>query len=207
MKLYFVTSSESKIREVAAWFEQRAATAGAARGEPVLQFSPVRHDVQEIMHPDLEVVVRYKALEAYKYLRQPCLVEHGGLFFEGLQELPGPLGKIIWSAVGERMCGFLREGDSRRAIARAHLGYCDGRQIHVFRGETAGSVAVEARGDYNRHNWDPIFIPDGETDTYGEMGAERKSVSSPMLRAWEQFVEAVGAGRERDRGSAFDRGR
>lgn len=185
MKLYFVTSSESKISEVSAYFD-----AMDAKVADQLQLCPVRHDVQEIMHPDLEVVVRYKALEAYKYLRQPCLVEHGGLFFEGLRDLPGPLGKIIWSAVGERMCGFLREGDSRKAIARAYLGYCDGREIRLYRGETSGEVASAARGDYNRHNWDPIFIPEGTTETYGEMGGERKRDTSPMMRAWGEFLKA-----------------
>lgn len=184
MKLYFVTSSESKISEVSAYF------AAMETDAEQLQFCPVRHDVQEIMHPDLEVVVRFKALEAYKYLRQPCLVEHGGLFFEGLRDLPGPLGKIIWSAVGERMCGFLREGDSRKAVARAYLGYCDGRQIRLFRGETVGEVAPQARGLYNRHNWDPIFIPEGMQETYGEMGADRKAVTSPMMRAWGEFLKA-----------------
>lgn len=183
MKLYFVTSSENKIDEVAAYFAGKGEAANAR-----LTFCPVRHDVQEIMHPDLEAVVRYKALEAYKYLRQPCIVEHGGLFFEGLRELPGPLGKIIWNAVGERMCGFLREGDSRQAVARAILGYCDGRQITLYRGETRGVVAEAARGDYNRHNWDPIFVPEGSEQTYGEMGAAGKQDTSPMLRAWEQFI-------------------
>lgn len=185
MKLYFVTTSDSKISEISAYFD---ALDPKVAGQ--LQFCPVRHDVQEIMHPDLEVVVRYKALEAYKYLRQPCLVEHGGLFFEGLRDLPGPLGKIIWSAVGERMCGFLREGDSRKAVARALLGYCDGREIRLYRGETMGEVAASARGDYNRHNWDPIFIPDGMTETYGEMGSERKAVTSPMMKAWGEFLNA-----------------
>ncbi|MBK8060468.1 MAG: hypothetical protein IPK33_22035 [Gemmatimonadetes bacterium] len=185
MKLYFVTSSENKIDEVSAYFAGKGDAANAR-----LTFCPVRHDVQEIMHPDLEAVVRYKALEAYKYLRQPCLVEHGGLFFEGLRELPGPLGKIIWNAVGERMCGFLREGDSRQAVARAILGYCDGKQITLYRGETKGAVALTARGDYNRHNWDPIFIPEGSTRTYGEMGSEAKQETSPMLRAWESFLSA-----------------
>ena len=183
MKLYFVTSSENKIDEVAAYFAGKGEADNAR-----LTFCPVRHDVQEIMHPELEAVVRSKALEAYKYLRQPCVVEHGGLFFEGLRELPGPLGKIIWNAVGERMCAFLREGDSRQAVARAILGYCDGKQITLYRGETRGEVARVARGDYNRHNWDPIFIPEGSNRTYGEMGAEGKQLTSPMLRAWESFL-------------------
>ncbi|MEK7856741.1 MAG: hypothetical protein AAB288_11675, partial [Acidobacteriota bacterium] len=53
---------------------------------------------------------------------------------------------------GLRLCGFLRANDSRGATARAILGYCDGRQIRLFRGETRGEVAERARGEYNKSN-------------------------------------------------------
>ena len=185
MKLYFVTSSENKISEASSFFaDQKIVAAGR------LEFCPVRHDLVEIMHPQLQEVVRRKTLEAYKYLRQPCVVEHGGLFFEGLRELPGPLGRLIWNAVGERMCGFLRPGDSRQAIARAILGYCDGKEIRLYIGETRGEVAASARGSYNTANWDPIFIPEGSSTTYGEMGPEQKLLTSPMTKAWKLFLEA-----------------
>lgn len=184
MKLYFVTTNESKAAESSAFFAEREIA-----GDPKIEFCVVKHDVQEIMHPKLEEVVKWKALEAYRYLLQPCLVEHGGLFFEGLPELPGPLGKLIWNAVGERMCGFLGAQDSRRANARAIIGYCDGRRIRLYKGETRGEVADRARGDYNQSNWDPIFIPEGSKETYGEMGPERKRLTSPLTRAWELFLK------------------
>ncbi len=186
MKLYFVTSSESKISEVSAYF--------AAMGEPAagqLQFCPVRHDVQEIMHPDLEVVVRFKALEAYKYLRQPCLVEHGGLFFEGLRDLPGPLGQDHL----ERGGGAHVRLPARRRLAqgdRARLPRLLRRapDSPLSRRDGGRGRRRTARGDYNRHNWDPIFIPEGTGETYGEMGEERKAATSPMMRAWGEFLKA-----------------
>jgi XTP/dITP diphosphohydrolase len=183
MKLYFVTTNENKAAEALAFFSENESPATRS-----IELCVVRHDVQEIMHPKLEEVVRHKALEAYRYLRQPCLVEHGGLFFEALPDLPGPLGKLIWNAVGDRMCGFLRDEDARTATARAIIGYCDGRRIRLYNGETAGEVAHAARGDYNTSNWDPIFIPDGSTETYGEMGRARKRATSPLTKAWERFL-------------------
>jgi XTP/dITP diphosphohydrolase len=183
VKLYFVTTNLSKAAEAKAFFEQSAFA--ARRG---IELWVVHEDVQEIMHPDLETVVRLKALAAYQYLRQPCVVEHGGLFFDGLPDLPGTMGKLIWNAVGDRMCGFLRPDDSRRATARAILGYCDGRRIRLFKGETRGGVAERARGDYNKSNWDPIFLPEGSTETYGEMGAVRKQATSPLFKAFERFL-------------------
>lgn len=99
------------------------------------------------------------------------------------------MGKLIWSAVGDRMCGFLQAGDPRGATASAILGYCDGKRIRLFRGETRGEVAERARGEYNKSNWDPIFIPEGSTETYAEMGAVRKRPTSPLSVALELFLK------------------
>jgi XTP/dITP diphosphohydrolase len=184
VRLYFLTTNENKAAEAAAFFAQNAVAA-----DRHIELCVLSHDVQEIMHPDLEEVVRWKALAAYRYLRQPCFVEHGGLFFDGLPDLPGPMGKLIWNAVGDRLCGFLRANDSRRATARALLGYCDGRRIRLYRGETRGEVAERARGEYNKSNWDPIFIPEGSTETYAEMGATKKAPTSPLNRALELFLQ------------------
>lgn len=185
MKLFFVTTNETKAAEVKAFFAE--SDVAAARE---IELCVVSHDVQEIMHPKLKEVVFHKTLEAYRYLRQPCLVEHGGLFFDGLPELPGALGKLIWIAVGDRMCSFLGAHDARGATARAILGYCDGKRIRLFTGETRGEVAERARGEYNKSNWDPIFIPEGSTKTYAEMGRVTKRLTSPLSRALELFLNA-----------------
>ena len=179
-----MTSNENKAAEATAFFEKNA-----IKGAYNVKFRVITHAVQEILHPDLKFIVRKKALEAYRYLNQPCLVEQSGLFFDGLPQLPGPLGGIIWSAVGDRMCAFLRKGDTRSATARAVIGYCDGKRIRWYEGSTAGKVTERARGDYNKSNWDPIFIPEGDKQTYAEMGRERKYKTSPLIKAWRKFIK------------------
>ena len=159
----------------------------AAKG---LTFRFAHLDVQEILHSDVSVIVRQKALDAYRLLDHRCVVEHSGLYMAALPGLPGGLGKIIWDCVQDRMCTFLRADDSREAVARSYLGYCDGRRVHVFSGETRGTIAERARGSYT-FGWDPIFIPEGSTETYGEMGPERKAATSPIGRAWDAFVAAI----------------
>jgi len=191
VKVYFLTINAFKALEAEAFFAR--SEAAVQKG---IQLHVVKHDVQEILDSDLERVVRAKALTAYEHLRQPCVVEHGGLFFKSFPEpyrIPGTMGKVIWSAIGDRMCGLLRANDSRAAIARAILGYCDGRRIHLFRGETEGEVAERARGDYNNSNWDPIFVPQGSAETYAEMGPVKKATTSPSNRAWQQFLDRVAA--------------
>ncbi len=55
-------------------------------------------------------------------------------------------------------------------------------------GETRGRVADRARGRY-KFAWDPIFVPDGASKTYGQMGLEGKRETSPVYRAWDTFLK------------------
>lgn len=183
MKVYYVTTSVYKTDELADYAQQFNL---AARH---IEVCVVRQELQEILHPEIEVMVHKKAVDAYAYLHRPCVVEHGGLFMDALPGLPGSVGQIVWDAVGDRMCDFLRSQDARGATARSVLGYCDGRQVRVYRGETRGRIAEGARGAY-AFRWDTIFIPDGEDRTYGELGREGKRATSPAVKAWSAFLDA-----------------
>ncbi|HEY7289748.1 MAG TPA: non-canonical purine NTP pyrophosphatase [Vicinamibacterales bacterium] len=181
MKVYFVTRNEFKIAELHDDLVSRNL------GDR-LAVSMFRHDIQEILHADVQEIVRHKTITAYEALRCPCLVEHGGLYMDALPGLPGGLGKVVWDAVGDRLCGFLNPTDTRAATARSILGYCDGRRIFTYIGETRGRIADKARGNY-AFAWDPVFIPDGADETYGEMGPDRKRQTSPGAKAWTQFLQ------------------
>ncbi len=89
---------------------------------------------------------------------------------------------------------FLAPGESRGAVALSVIGYCDGRRIRVHRGETRGNVTEKADGEY-KFNWDPIFMPEGSEQTYGQMGMELKRATSPSVKAWEAFLTAEFPGR------------
>ena len=184
MKIYFVSTNKQKISELKSYLK-------LLKEESTIDIDLgiVDYDVKEILHRDIEEIVKSKALDAFRYTGFPCLVEHGGLFMTALPGLPGGIGKIIWDAIGDRMCSFLREGDKRDAKAVSLIGYCDGRRIRTYRGETAGQVATSARGDYI-YNWDPIFIPEGYDQTYGEMGPEKKRATSQAIKAFDRFLQA-----------------
>jgi len=184
VKIYFVTKNRYKIDELRGYLEHFK-----VREHLSFDLRTVERAVQEILHRDINVIVRRKALEAYEDLGVPCVVEHGGLFMDALPGLPGGIGQLMWDAVGDRMCGFLNPDDSRRAVARSVIGYCDGRQIWTYGGETWGHVTEARRGEY-AFNWDPIFVPDECEETYGEMGPEKKRATSPAVKAWDAFLSA-----------------
>jgi XTP/dITP diphosphohydrolase len=196
MKIYLVTTSKFKVDEV-----QDALKTFQATTPINVEICHVNRGLREILSSDIEYIVRNKALEAYEYLTNRCLVEHNGLFIDALvrpaspgevhdsPNLFGAVGQIIWESVGDQMCDFVGTGVPRGATARSFIGYCDGRRVRVYRGETRGQVAERSRGDYNC-NWDPIFIPEGSDLTYGEMGLEGKRETSPTLKAFEAFLKA-----------------
>jgi XTP/dITP diphosphohydrolase len=186
VKVYFLTTNEFKIGEVQDYVARRE-----IRARHGVELSIVRQDLQEILDPDISKIVRQKAVGAYECIACPCIVEHGGLFMDALPGLPGSVGKIVWDAVEDRMCHFLRDGDSRGATVRSYLGYCDGRRLRVYMGETRGRIAEGARGAY-KFAWDPIFIPENQSLTYGEMGLALKRDTSPVYKAWDAFFKAEG---------------
>jgi XTP/dITP diphosphohydrolase len=198
LKIYFVTANQYKMQELID-YEYRFDTQ-ARFGVEISYFKRV---LQDLLLPDIDVIVRHKALEAYKEVRRPCVVEHGGLFLDawrsrdpGTAGLLGGIGQAVWNAVGEGMCGFLRDGESRVATAVSVIGYCDGMQIRIHHGATEGKVTEKANGEY-AFNWDPIFMPEGSDQTYGQMGMELKRATSPTVKAWSEFFKAEFGNREK----------
>ncbi|MEJ1159694.1 RdgB/HAM1 family non-canonical purine NTP pyrophosphatase [Prosthecomicrobium sp. N25] len=87
--------------------------------------------------------------------------------------------------------------DARRAYFVAALCLCwpDGHQ-ETFRGEVHGMLVWPPRGERG-FGYDPMFLPDGETRTFGEMTAEEKHGRGPgrdglshRARAFSQFARA-----------------
>ena len=68
------------------------------------------------------------------------------------------------------------------ALADAH-----GRTIHTAKGECPGSIAHAARGS-GGFGYDPIFIPHGYDQTFGELGDDVKARISHRARAAELII-------------------
>lgn len=196
MKIYFVTANEKKIAESderLKRFVERPQTRKRVRLE--IEICPFKKHLDELLDTNIESIVRNKVIEAYRVVRLPCVVEHGGLFLDawgGSKGLLGGLGEIVWDAVGEGMCGFLRAEDTRGAEAQSIIGYCDGRRVRTYPGRTKGEVTEHARGDRG-FRWDPIFKPTGCDLTYGEMAPEVKRETSPDEKAWDLFFKSLEA--------------
>ena len=59
----------------------------------------------------------------------------------------------------------------RTAVALVVYGYYDGSKLQIIEQQLQGTISDKPKGT-NGFGWDPIFIPDGQNKTYGEMSDE-----------------------------------
>lgn len=153
---------------------------------------PVEHrkiDLPEIQSLDLREIVEHKAREAYRQVGTPVLVEDTSLIFHALGKLPGPLIKWFLTELdNEGLCQLLNGYADRSATASVCVGLYDGTELHIFEGERKGTIAESPRGERN-FGWNPIFIPEGYTKTWGEMDLEEQKETSMRRIALKKLEE------------------
>jgi non-canonical purine NTP pyrophosphatase (RdgB/HAM1 family) len=163
----------------------KLAEAGRILGTPV---DSVDLDLPEIQSLDLRAVLEAKADEAWRRVGRPLVVEEAGLELAALNGFPGPLVKWMLDAAGPE--GLARTalalGDPR-ATARCLLLYTDGGRRVIGEGVTTGRVVLPPRGDHG-FGWDPVFQPDGEERTFGELDGPEKDAVSHRGRAWRDLM-------------------
>lgn len=158
-------------------------TGNAAKAEQLGRHldHPVAHiklDLPEIQSLDLKEIIAYKAKEAYKQVGGTVLVEDTALTFKALGKLPGPLIKWFLGELDNTgLCKLLDGYEDRSAVAECTFGLYDGDTLQVFDGRAAGSIAADPKGERG-FGWDPIFIPEGHTKTWGEMDADEQKDTS-----------------------------
>lgn len=116
------------------------------------------------------------------------MVEEAGLELTVWKGFPGPLVRWMLEAVGAE--GIARAAlalGEPRARAVCALAWTDGARTIVGRGATEGRLVLPGRGS-NGFGWDPVFQPDGELRTYGELADADKDRLSHRGRAWRDLV-------------------
>lgn len=126
-------------------------------------------DQPEIQSLDLKEVVTHKALTAYEFVQQPVLVEDVSLRFTAMGRLPGTFIKWFIEEVGlDGLCHVASTLEHNEAEASILYALYDGTSMHYFGDTQRGTIPQLPRGDAS-FGWNPIFIPNGATQTYGEM--------------------------------------
>lgn len=135
-----------------------------------------------------------KALAAAIGSGQPSLADDSGLAVSALDGEPG-IYSARWAGpdkdfglamrrVQERLDG----NPDRRAdfVCALALAWPDG-EVEVFEGRVEGEVVWPPRGERG-FGYDPIFVPAGDSRTFGEMPPAEKHAVSHRARAFAQLV-------------------
>ena len=144
---------------------------------------------------------RIKSRAAADAAKLPALSDDSGLCVDALDCAPG-LFSARWGGASKdfqaAMSRVERElrlrGVSMASKPRAHfvcalcLSWPDGED-RIFEGRVHGHLVFPPRGAKG-FGYDPMFIPDGGTLTFGEMDPDAKHAISHRARAFEKFVSS-----------------
>ncbi|MEM4165850.1 MAG: RdgB/HAM1 family non-canonical purine NTP pyrophosphatase [Candidatus Bilamarchaeaceae archaeon] len=180
MEIYFATSNENKFKEAKDIFSIHC------EKSIILNHFTFIH--REIRADDLMEVAEEAVLSAYSQIKRPVFVEDTGLFIEALNDFPGPYSGWAQKKIGNDGILKLLEGKNRRARFETVIAFTlDGAEIVFFRGVCSGHIAEKNRG-HSGFGYDPIFIPDGYSNTFAE-NIELKNKLSHRYKSLLLFIE------------------
>lgn len=183
--LLFATGNKGKISELLALFSQEQVTIKTLND---LQTSiPEPEETGTSFEENALLKAKYYS----KHSGFPCLADDSGLEVDALDKRPGVYSaRYIDGSDADRSQKILEELTgvaNRRARFVCVLAYVplEGEPM-TFRGSCEGSIGFAIQGNQG-FGYDPIFIPDGYTQSFGELGSEIKNTLSHRHKAMEAF--------------------
>ena len=177
MKVSFITGNKGKLEE----FQQ-------ILGNDI-ELEQLDIDLPEIQETDAKAVIEAKLEEAVKHTDNLVIVEDTGLYFNAWNSLPGVLIKWFIKSVGNKgTAKMLDPYEDKSAYAQCTIGFASkGREPVFFEGRINGKI-IPPKGE-GGFGWDPLFVPDNHTSTFGEMSREEKNRMSMRKIALEKLRE------------------
>lgn len=190
--LVIATHNKGKLREIAALLAPFGVHVSSAAD----------HGLEEPEETEDTFVgnARIKAHFAAKATGLPALSDDSGITVDALDGAPGvytadwaetPQGRDfpmamekVWTLLEEKNAPVPRTAAFNCTLC---LAWPDGHD-EVFEGRVAGQVVWPMRGEKG-FGFDPMFLPDGEHETFGEMAPERKDAMSHRADAFAKFVQ------------------
>ncbi|HET7708042.1 MAG TPA: RdgB/HAM1 family non-canonical purine NTP pyrophosphatase [Sphingomicrobium sp.] len=196
-KLVIATHNSGKLREISALIEPLgiACFSAAELGLP----EPEEIGNTFIDNADL------KAREAADLSGLPALADDSGLAVDALHGLPG-IFSARWAEDDARKRDFGRAmervwaeveaagpdaGHDAHFVCALSIAWPNDGQTEAFEGRVDGALVWPPRGDKG-FGYDPMFVPAGYDQTFGEMEPDEKHRISHRARAFERLVKALG---------------
>lgn len=186
-KLVFATNNAHKLEEIRAILGEKV---------EILSLKDIHCDTDIPETADtLEGNAALKAEFIYKHYGLDCFADDTGLEVEALGGAPGVYSARYAGGEGHdseaNMKKLLKElsGETNReAQFRTAICLIEGGEEHLFEGVVKGEIIEEKRGN-SGFGYDPVFVPEGFSQTFAELGAEIKNQISHRARAVQCLCE------------------
>ena len=187
-KLVLATHNPGKVVEIAALLEPF--------GVEVVSAGELGLPEPEETEATFEGNARLKAHAAARAANLPALSDDSGLAVSGLGGAPG-IYSARWAGPGKdfgvamaQVETELGENPDRSAhfVCALTLAWPDGHD-ETFVGKVHGALTFPPRGEHG-FGYDPIFLAEGHTQTFGEMDPAQKHAMSHRADAFSQLVAA-----------------
>lgn len=193
-KLVFATNNPHKLEEIRAILGSKL---------EILSLADIGcdADIPETAET-LEGNALIKAHYVYDNYKLDCFADDTGLEVDALHGLPGvhtaryaypdrhdPEANMI------KLLEALRENNDRNARFRTVIALIEKGKEHLFEGVVEGVIAREKSGTQG-FGYDPVFIPEGNSKTFAELGEDIKNTISHRAHAVQKLAEYLASRHE-----------
>jgi XTP/dITP diphosphohydrolase len=190
MKIIFATHNKNKLKEVRSL---------VATNIELLSLDDIQL-TEEIEETELTIEgnALLKAKTIYLQTQTNCFADDSGLVVDALGGAPG-----VYSAryAGdqkndndniEKLLKELSGKDNRKAHFKTVMALVIEDKAYCFEGIIEGKITTEKKGN-NGFGYDPVFVPDGYTETFAQMSPEAKNVISHRGIALKKMIAFINA--------------
>lgn len=201
MNVFIASANQGKIKEIKAIFKSRALNLISILDSKKLKELGIKIPANFDVIEDGETFSDNALLKARAYAKLtnlPTIADDSGLEVEALGGFPSvKSNRWFEGSTHERNLALLEKlkGESKRQ-ARFHSVICffDPRTnlTKFFEGEIKGSIALEPKGNKTEgFGYDPIFIPEGYSQSFSQLGVEFKNTISHRRQALFKLSQFV----------------
>ena len=186
-KLVFATNNAHKLEEIRAILGDKV---------EILSLNDINchADIPETADT-LQGNAALKAQYIYENYGLDCFADDTGLEVEALNGAPGIYSARYAGGEGhdseanmKKLLSEMQDKENRKARFRTVICLIEGGKEHFFEGIVNGSIIRERKGGAG-FGYDPIFMPDGYSETFAEMGNDEKNKISHRARAVQKLCE------------------
>ena len=185
-ELVFATTNAHKLDEI------RSILGGKIK---VLSLSDIgcHADIPETADT-LEGNALIKARYVYEHYGLDCFADDTGLEVRALGGLPGVhTARYAYpdrhdpEANMDKLLGELEEKNDRHARFRTVIAFIEKGREHLFEGVVEGEITASRQGTEG-FGYDPVFAPEGLSETFAQLGSDIKNSMSHRARAAEALA-------------------